>query len=245
MPSAMDDALRGPCHTDVLRIPIRSGDAMLRSALLLLSLVLANIVNAQTASSTAPSSPSQPLIILIGPPLSGKTTFADSISHTYGVPTISIEDLIRDNAAELDRLRGEGVSLAEMRYDPAMSRYLRERLKTADLSHGITLDGYPATLVQAEDLAKMFPDMKMKLVALRLQVPDDIVRERAKTTGRESDRPQIIEQRIKDYHREMDAISLYFPNAKIVDLDGSLPEAKVWKAIQTALDEAGLRAAAK
>jgi adenylate kinase family enzyme len=218
---------------------------MLRNALLIVSLVLANIVNAQTASPTAPSSPSQPLIILIGPPLSGKTTFADSISHTYGVPTISIEDLIRDNAAELDKLRGEGVSLAEMRYDPAMSRYLRERLKTADLSHGITLDGYPATLVQAEELAKMFPDLKMKLVALRLQVPDDTVRERAKTTGRESDRPQIIEQRIKDYHREMDAISLYFPNAKIVDLDASLPEAKVWKAIQTALDEAGLKAEAK
>jgi len=218
---------------------------MLRSALLILFLVLGNIVHAQTASPTAPSSPSQPLIILIGPPLSGKTTFADSISHTYGVPTISIEDLIRDNATELDKLRGEGVSLAEMRYDPAMSRYLRERLKTADLSHGITLDGYPATLFQAEELAKMFPDLKMKLVALRLQVPDDTIRERAKTTGRESDRPQIIEQRIKDYHREMDAISLYFPNAKIVDVDGSLPEAKIWKAIQTALDEAGLKSAAK
>jgi adenylate kinase family enzyme len=218
---------------------------MLRSALLILSLVLAHIVNAQTASPTAASGSSQPLIILIGPPLSGKTTFADSISHTYGVPMISIEDLIRDNATELDRLRGEGVSLAEMRYDPAMSRYLRERLKTADLSHGITLDGYPATLVQAEELAKMFPDLKMKLVALRLQVPDDTVRERAKKTGRESDRPQIIEQRIKDYHREMDAIALYFPNAKIVDLDGSVPEAKVWIAIQTALDEAGLKPAAK
>ena len=217
---------------------------MLRSALLTLSLVLAQIGSAQTASPPAASGSPQPLIILIGPPLSGKTTFADSISHTYGVPSISIEDLVRDNAAELDRLRGEGVSLAEMRYDPAMSRYLRERLKTTDLSHGIILDGYPATLVQAEELAKMFVDLKMKLVALRLQVPDDSVRERAKTTGRESDRPQIIEQRIKDYHREMDAISLYFPKAKIVDLDGSAPETKVWKAIQTALDEAGLKATA-
>ncbi len=218
---------------------------MLRSALLILSLVLAHMVNAQTPSPTAASGSSQPLIILIGPPLSGKTTFADTISHTYGIPTISIEDLIRDNATELGKLRGEGVSLAEMRYDPAISRYLRERLKTADLSHGITLDGYPATLFQAEELAKMFADLKMKLVALRLQVPDDTVRERAKKTGRESDRPQIIEQRIKDYHREMDAISLYFPNAKIVDLDGSVPEAKVWMAIQTALDEAGLKSAAK
>jgi len=78
---------------------------MLRSALLTLSLVLAHLVNAQTASPPAASGSPQPLIILIGPPLSGKTTFADSISHTYGVPSISIEDLIRDNATELNRLR--------------------------------------------------------------------------------------------------------------------------------------------
>src|SRR5215472_13460852 len=200
---------------------------------------------AQTVSPSTPSGPSQPLIILIGPPLSGKTTFADAITDTYGIPSISIEDLILDNAAELDKLRGPGVSLAEMRYDPAMSRYLRERLKTADLSHGITLDGYPATLVQAEDLARMFPDLKLKLVALRLQVPDDTIRKRAKTTGSESDRPQIIEQRIKDYHREMDGIPFHFPNAKIVDIDGSHPEAQVWKEIQAALNDAGVKPAAK
>jgi adenylate kinase family enzyme len=200
-------------------------------------------VCAQTANST--DAAAQPLIVLIGPPLSGKTTFAGAITDTYGIPSISVEDLIRENAAELDRLRGQGVSLAEMRYDPAMSRYLRERLKTADLSHGITLDGYPATLVQAEDLAKMFPDLKMKLIALRLQVPDDVIRKRAQTTGRQSDRPEILEQRIKDYHREMGAISYYFPNAKIVDIDGSHPEAQTWKEIQTALTNAGLKSVTK
>src|SRR5215470_8841845 len=149
-------------------------------------------VCAQTANPAVAAS--QPLIVLIGPPLSGKTTCADAIATNYGIPSISIEDLIRDNAAELDRLRGQGVSLAEMRYDPAMSRYLRERLKTADLSRGLTLDGYPATLVQAEDLSRMFPDLKMKLIALRLQVPDDTIRKRAQATGRQSDRPEIIEQ---------------------------------------------------
>lgn len=197
---------------------------------------------AQTATPDVAAS--QPLIVLIGPPLSGKTTFADAIANNYGIPSISIEDLIRDNAAELDRLRGQ-LSLAEMRYDPAMSRYLRERLKTADLSRGLTLDGYPATLVQAEDLSKMFPDLKMKLIALRLQVPDDTIRKRAQTTGRESDRPEILEQRIKDYHREMDAISYYFPNAKIVDIDGSHPEEQTWKKIQTALNSAGLKSVTK
>jgi hypothetical protein len=64
-------------------------------------------------------------------------------------------------------------------------------------------------------------------------------------TGHLSDRPQIIEQRIKDYHREMDAIGAYFPNAKIADIDGNLPEAETWKAIQTALDGAGLKPVTK
>lgn len=216
---------------------------MLRSFLCILSLLLASMMCAQTAPPPAQSNP--PLIILIGPPMSGKTTFADSISRTYGIPSISIEDLIRANEPELNRLRGEGVTLPEMRYDPAMSRYMRERLKTTDLSRGVIFDGYPATVVQAEDLSHMFPDLKLKLIALRLQVPDDTIRERAKTTGHLSDRPEIIEQRIKDYHREMGSIGAYFPNAKIADVDGNLPETETWKAIQTALDGAGLKPVTK
>ena len=78
---------------------------MLRSALLTLSLVLAQLVNAQTASPSAASGSPQPLIILIGPPLSGKTIFADSISRTYGVPSISIEDLI-DTVRERAKITG-------------------------------------------------------------------------------------------------------------------------------------------
>ena len=194
------------------------------------------------ASSTPPAN-AEPLIILIGPPLSGKTVFVGSITKTYGIPAISIEDLIKENAAELDKLRGEGMSLAEMRYDPAMSRYLRARLKTADLSHGLALDGYPATLVQAEELAKMIPGLGLKPIAFQLEVPDEVIRERAKKSGQESNQPQILEQRIKDYHREMDAIGLYFPKAKIVAVDGDRPEAEVWKSIEAGLADAGIKSA--
>jgi adenylate kinase len=214
---------------------------MLKRVLLVLPLLLGSVIWAQTANPAVPSSSSQPLIILIGPPLSGKTTLVDSITRIYGVPSISVEDLIKDHAAELEHLRGQGMSMAEMRYDPAMSRYLRERLKTADLSHGIALDGYPATLVQAEDLSKMVPGLNLKPIAFQLQVPDDVIRERSGKTGRQSDSSQILEQRIKDYHREMDAISFYFPNANIVAVDANKPEADVWKAIQGALDGAGIK----
>lgn len=214
---------------------------MFKRILIVLPLLLCYALHAQTATPVAKSSSARPIIILIGPPLSGKTTLVGSITRTYGVPNISIEDLIHDNAAELERLRGEGMSMAEMRYDPAMSRYMRERLKAADLSRGIALDGYPATLVQAEDLAKMLPDLKLTPIAFQFNVPDDVIRERANKTGRQSDRPEILEQRIKDYHREMDAISLYFPDAKIVPVDGNKPEEEVWKAIRAGLEEAGIK----
>ena len=214
---------------------------MSRRFLAILPLLLGNVLWAQTATPPVQPTPLPPVIILIGPPLSGKTTLVDSITRIYNVPNISVEDLIKDNAEELERLRGQGMSMAEMRYDPAMSRYVRERLKTADLSHGIALDGYPATLVQAEDLSKMLAGMKVKPIAFQLAIPDDVIRERAKKTGRESDRSQILEQRIKDYHREMDAISLYFPNANIVSVDGNKSEADVWKAIQAGLDGAGIK----
>lgn len=39
----------------------------------------------------------------------------------------------------------------------------------------------------------------------------------------------------------MDAISLYFPNAKIVPVDANKSEAEMWKAIQARLDEAGIK----
>ena len=168
----------------------------------------------------------------------------ESIRTTYGIPGISIEDLIKDNAAELERLRGEK-SLAEMRFDPAMSRYLRERLKTADLRHGLALDGYPTTLVQAEDLAKMLPDLKLSPIAFQLKVPDDVVRQRAKKSGQESNKPEILEQRIKDYHREMDSIGTYFPEARIVPVNGNQSEAKVWKEVRAGMESAGIKPAAK
>jgi len=186
------------------------------------------------------SQPGVPLVILIGPPLSGKTSLAASIQKNYGIPGVSIEDLIVEHSVELRKLHPEGLSLAEMRYDPAMSRYLRARLGGMDLSHGVALDGFPATRMQAEDLAKVIADRKLNPVVLQMEIPDKEVRKRAVQGGRESDRPEIIEQRLKDYHREFDMISVYFPNAKIVKINGTQSEEDMWKAVKQALDQGGL-----
>jgi adenylate kinase len=202
-----------------------------------LCLMVAMVLCGGVASSQdAP--PARPVVVLIGPPLSGKTTFVTRIQDNYGIPGISVEDLIRDNASELRKMNPQNVSLAEMRYDPAMSRYLRTRLDRMDLSRGVALDGFPATRHQAEDLAKMNADLALNPIVFQLEIPDEIVRKRAAQGGRQSDTPRIIEQRIKDYHREFDMISAYFPNAKMVKIDGTQSEDNVWKVMKQALDQA-------
>ena len=91
----------------------------------------------------------------------------------------------------------------------------------------------------------MIQELRLTPVALQLEIPDDVVRKRAATAGRQSDQPKIIEQRIKDYHREMNSIAIYFPKAKIVSVDANKPEADVWQAIQAGLSEAGIKPSSK
>ena len=207
-------------------------------------LMVAVVLNGPTVILSQDSPPARPLVILIGPPLSGKTTFVTSIQSRYGIPAISVEDLIKDNAAELTKKHRGRTTLAEMRYDPAMSRYVRARLDSMDLGRGAALDGFPATQHQAGELAKMIQELQLTPVALQLEL-DHVVRQRAAKAGRQSDQPKIIEQRIKDYHREFDTLSLYYPNAKIVKIDGTQSEEKMWQAMQQALDEAELPVAQK
>jgi adenylate kinase len=215
----------------------------LRLSALCLMVVL--VLNVGTILLSQDLPPSRPLVILIGPPLSGKTTFVTPIQRRYGIPGISVEDLIKDHASELKKMHPGRISLAEMRYDPAMSRYLRARLDSMDLGRGAALDGFPATQQQAEELAKMIQELHFNPIVFQLEIPDDVVRKRAASAGRQSDQPRIIEQRIKDYHREFDTLSLYYPDAKIVKIDGTQSEEKMWQAMQQALDEAKLRVAEK
>ena len=59
-----------------------------------------------------------PLIVLIGPPLSGKTTQISLLEKSYGIPTIATDDLIQAHASDLQPFVMPGQTLRDMRYDP-------------------------------------------------------------------------------------------------------------------------------
>lgn len=154
-----------------------------------LCLIFVAVVLSTDVSRCQDSPPARPLVVLIGPPLSGKTTFMTAIEHRYGLPGISVEDLITEHASELRKMHRKSIPMAEMRYDPAMSRYLRARLDSTNLSRGVVLDGFPAIRTQAEDLTKIIAERKLNSITLQLELPADMVRQRAAKGGRLPESP--------------------------------------------------------
>jgi len=118
--------------------------------------------------------------------------------------------------------------------DPMLNRFFEARLQKGDLSSGMLLDGYPNTVDHANFVAKLVRDgVITKPFVVHLVIPDDVVRKRLR--GSAASVAASAEQRLKDYHRETDAIKVYFPEADIVEIDGTKKPDKVRAKIKAAL----------
>jgi adenylate kinase len=174
---------------------------------------------------------SAPVIVLIGPPGAGKSTQAARIQKKYRFAMITREQLMQDDPALLARYKQPDIAGVEPRADPALNKLFLRRLEQTNISQGLLLDGYPATKDHADFLRQIVEQKNLaRPVVLQLNVPDDVVRERL--TGQS---PASIERDLKDYHREMDFVAVYFPQADIVAINGNKKPKTVFRQIQQAL----------
>ena len=203
-----------------------------RTLLCLLAAVLpASILPAQ--SSDKPF-----VIVLIGTTGSGKTTQAEFLKRKFGIPTVTVDDLINENPAVMAKYRTPGIDPGTPQTSPAVNELIRDRLSKMDLKKGVALDGYPATKDQADHLGALLKKMGLpQPIIIHIDVPDDVDRERLKKRQRADDTPEQIERRLKDYHREMDMIRSYYPEANIWTIDGTLTPVEVSKTIQAILND--------
>lgn len=121
------------------------------------------------------------VIILLGPPGSGKGTQAKRLSLDYGIPQISTGDLLRENMAAqtLIGLKAKDfVQSGHLVPDEIVLNMLFDRIDKEDCQRGFLLDGFPRTIPQADQLAQ-HQSMKTKLFVLSLEVPDKEIVKRA------------------------------------------------------------------
>ena len=125
------------------------------------------------------------IIVLMGPPGSGKGTQARLLQERLGLPQISTGDILREMkqaATPLgERLRGilaSGVLVP----DDLVVRVVEERTSRPDCRDGYVLDGFPRTTAQADMLETLAAAQGRGLVAVQVDVPFDFLEKRV--TGR-------------------------------------------------------------
>ena len=97
-------------------------------------------------------------LILLGAAGSGKGTLAKKITRDFGIPQLSMGDMLRDIASsgsELGKKIGEYQNKGILVPSDVVFEVLKERLSKKDCENGYILDGFPRTIDQAHLLAKV------------------------------------------------------------------------------------------
>jgi adenylate kinase len=119
-------------------------------------LMSGSFFSASLSSNEKAENPSTPLVlILLGPPGSGKGTQAAMLQDKLHLPHISTGDLLRDHArrgTELGKQAQTFMDKGQLVPDALILDMLFERVSQKDCSKGYILDGFPRTLPQAEAL---------------------------------------------------------------------------------------------
>jgi len=185
------------------------------------------------------------MIIFFGPAGAGKSVQGQILSARHGWRWLSAGQLLRDtHDAEVIREMQAGVLVSEERVNTIM----KDALKNAkDLDH-IILDGFPRQLTQAKWLVDTQPEHERSVsMIIVLEVPKTEILNRLRVRGRADDKPEVIEERLHIYRKEIYPILDYFTDKKvyITHIDGTGTVGQVHDRIEAELAAHGLAEEAK
>jgi adenylate kinase len=170
------------------------------------------------------------ILILTGPPGSGKGTQAKVLAGRLGVPIISTGDIFRASVAggtELGRKAQQYLDAGEYVPDEVTNAMVRERLAEDDTRSGFVLDGYPRTLDQVAMLDDLLAEQDRRLDAVvELEVdPDELVQRllrRAELEHRSDDTEEVIRRRLQVYAEQtLPLIEEYAKRGLVMPVDGA------------------------
>jgi len=183
------------------------------------------------------------VIILVGPPGSGKTTQAKFLGKKYGIPSFSMADLLKARFAGKNDPLSKGleadIASGEMMPDDAANELMQLHLLHAAIKKGFILDGYPATGGQAKELDRILDEQQLpKPVVVVLEAPDDVIRKRMLARRRVDDKPEIIDRRIKEFREQAALLADWWGHTNFVKVDATGSIAAVSSQILSGIDEA-------
>jgi adenylate kinase len=171
------------------------------------------------------------IVVLFGPPGSGKGTQAEVLAKKFQLKHVSTGDLFRYNMKNDTKLGLEAKSYIDkgnLVPDELTTEMLKDELQRNSDEKGFILDGYPRTTSQAEALDFLLKELFQTgvNVTLSLHVEDEIlvqrILKRSLDSGRSDDADEnIIRNRIKEYYDKTAVVSEHYKKQnKLVEIKG-------------------------
>jgi adenylate kinase len=182
------------------------------------------------------------VIALLGPPGSGKGVQAARLRDRLGFGVLATGELLREARAAgtpLGRRAAEYMDRGDLLPDEVIVAVIRDAIAGLD-GAPIVLDGFPRTVVQAEELDGVLAARGRDLTAaVLIDVPDDEVVRRisGRRQNRDDDRPETVLERLRVYHRLTEPlVAHYGEGGKLRRVDGAGDADAVAADVRAALD---------
>jgi len=165
------------------------------------------------------------IIILLGPPGSGKGTQANFIKNKLSIPHLSTGDILRQsvkNETDLGNKVKNIMAKGELVSDDLVLDVIKERVSQSDCDQGFILDGYPRNITQAESLNILLKDINRNIDRiLFLDVDFAALQSRIELRSKENneekradDTSEVLIKRLYEYKTQTAPLSEYYSNDK-------------------------------
>lgn len=158
------------------------------------------------------------IVVLFGPPGTGKGTQAARLAAATGIPHVSTGEMLRSEVSRdtaLGREAAPVMASGGLVSDDLMVRIIESRLSQPDAAQGVLLDGFPRTVPQARALDEMLSRHRREIgTVLVLEVPEDVLLERilkrAAIDGRADDNEEAFRERMRVYQDQTAPVLDYY-----------------------------------
>ena len=206
-------------------------------------------------------------MILLGAPGAGKGTQAEIVSKKLNVPIIGTGNIIREaisSGSELGKRFQSYTEHGKLVPDELVVEMVANRLKQPDITGRYILDGFPRTVVQAQEFEEMggvvnavisleitdeeiLARMTGRHVCTRCGTPYHVINNPPKVAGvcdkcggtlgiRNDDAPETVRKRLEVYHEQTEPlVDFYRERGTLTSIDATMEMDKVTNAILSIL----------